>query len=154
GVEFRREPLAAAGGYGLDGGAHDWSPRLLAVGGSLLGLFFLRRLVAEELDEKTANWAALIFAVLPLNIYYSRTIMPEAWMLASGIAGVYFFARWSRRPPDSRGDLDLIFSWLFITLSCLMKLPMLHIGLPLLYLAWRRHGFRLFGNASLWLYGV
>lgn len=153
-MEFPLYPFVAAVGYAIAGGVQEWIPRLLAVCGSLLGLIFFHRLVAEEVDEKMANWAALIFAVLPLNIYYSRTIMPEAWMLASGIAGVYFFARWSRRPPDSRGDLDLIFSWLFITLSCLMKLPMLHIGLPLLYLAWRRHGFRLFGNANLWLYGV
>jgi 4-amino-4-deoxy-L-arabinose transferase-like glycosyltransferase len=153
-TEFPIFPFTSALGYGLIGGVQEWIPRLLAVFASLVGLFFLHRLIAEEIDERTAHWAALLFAVLPLNIYYSRTIMPEAWMLASGIAGIYFFARWSRCESGERGELDLVLSWFFITLSCLMKLPMLHIGLPLLYLAWRRHRLGLFGKASVWLYGV
>jgi hypothetical protein len=153
-MEFPIYPFVSALGYRLAGGALGWIPRLLAVCGSLLGLIFLHRLVAEEIDEKTANWATLLFAVLPLNVYYSRTIMPEAWMLAAGIGGVYFFARWSRRGAGGGADRDLIVSWALVTLSCLMKLPMLHIGLPLLYLAWRRHGVVLFGRSSMWLYGI
>ncbi len=149
-TEFPLFPFVAAIGYAIAGEVHIWIPRLLAILGSLVGMIYLYRLIREEIDQRTAEWAAFFFAVLPFNVFFGRAIMPEAWMLSSGIAGVYYFARWTRQ--DS--DRDLMLAWLCITLSCLLKLPMLHIGLPLLFLAWRRWGVGLFARAPIWLMGV
>ncbi len=149
-TEFPLYPYVASLGYRAIGSADEVVPRLLAIAGSLVGLIFLYRLVAEEIDERTAAWAGLFFALLPMSVYYGRAIMPEAWMLGAGIAGVTFFARWSR----GGHEMHLLAAFGFVTLACLLKLPMLHIGLPLAYLAWRRLGWRMFTSATMWLFGI
>ncbi|MCK4873872.1 MAG: glycosyltransferase family 39 protein [Phycisphaerales bacterium] len=128
---------------------HEAFARLLAMFGSLVGVYFLFRLVEMHIDRRTAIWSCLFYAILPLNIYYSRTIQPEAWMIAASIAGIYFFSRWTET--DRRRDL--LGSACFVALACVLKLA-LYLGLPLLYLAWRRYHRRTLLTWRLWAYAA
>jgi 4-amino-4-deoxy-L-arabinose transferase-like glycosyltransferase len=167
---------AATAALALVTGSVPLAGRLLAAIASTLTVYFLFRLVRLFADRRTALWSAAVYAVLPLNLYYGRAIMPEAWMLAASTIGLYAFALWSRSVPPSapptvpptgtlpgRWDsfrspfhplLPLTLSCLAISLAALLKLPALHLGLPLLWLAWRRLGPRCLISPAMWCYAA
>jgi hypothetical protein len=102
------------------------------------------------IDTETALWSAFFAAVLPLNVFFGRAFMPEPAMLTSSIVGIYFFYRWT---VDER-LLSLSLSGVFVALACLLKLPTLYLGIPLIYLAWLKYGKRTFVNFQLWIYAI
>lgn len=149
-TELPLYPYAASLAYRAIGGVDHRAARWLAIAASILTLLALYRLVAEEVGPVAGLWAACFFAALPLSAYYGRAIMPEPWMLCAGVGGLYFFARWSRGGRDA----NLLAAFAAITLAALLKLPMLHYGLPLAFLAIRRLGPRAFLDARMWLFAI
>lgn len=122
--------------------------RALAVLGSLITIAFLYLLVGRILGRGAALWAAFFYAVLPVNLFFGRAIMPESWMLAATVAALYLFLRWVE--DDSR-----LFYWLALlaaTLACLLKLTSLYLGLPLLWLAWQKWGRSSHRQWRIWLF--
>jgi len=130
-------------------GVHEFLGRLLSTVFFLIALYFLYLLVLKYTDKNTALWSCAFFAVLPPIIFYTRAFQPESALIMSLILGVYFFSQWL----DSEKNVHLICSALFISLACLIKIPSLYIGLPILYLAWLKYGKRVFLRGSLWIYG-
>jgi len=74
--------------------------------------------------------------------------MPESLLIMSIILGIYFFQLWV----TGQKTVNYILSMIFISLACLIKIPTLYIGLPLLYLAWAKFGKKAFYDWRLWLY--
>lgn len=128
-------------------GYHDIFGRILSAFFSLLTVYGLYLLIKKIINEETALWSALIYAILPLNIFYGRAFMPDAGMLMCTVYGIYFFSGWL----DKDKMRYFFAAWLFITLAVLMKLPTLYIGLPLLYLAFHKYRWSLFKNAFIYL---
>ncbi len=124
--------------------------RLLSILCYLISIYFLYLLIKKYLDRNTALWSCLFFAILPLNILYSRTLQPESALVMSLILGVYFFSQWLTTEKTG----SLILSSVFIALACLMKIPSLYIGLPILYLAWLKFGNNFFRQWLLWMYAL
>ena len=92
-----------------------------------------------------------MYAILPLNIFYSRTFQPESMLLMCCVIGIYYFSNWL----DSEKYIDLILSCVFVSLACLIKvLPIIYLGIPILYLAWTKFGIKLFSKFSLWAYSI
>lgn len=133
--------------YSAFGFSEIWG-RLLSVICSLVALFFLYKLIREVLNETTALWAVFLSAVLPLNVFYSRTFMPESAMLMSSVLGIYFFYRWITTDQLKHYFLSIV----FIALACLLKLPALYLGLPLLYLCWTKYKWALLRQWRIWLF--
>jgi len=148
-MEFPLYPWVTSLGYAALGEA-EWLARLLAVAGSLLAIVFLYLIVGRIVSSTAGLWAAFFLAVLPLSLYFGRAIMPESWMLAASAAGIYWFLRWSEE--DSWGFYLL--SALAVTLACLLKLTNLYLGLPLLWLGWRRYGSRVLLQWKIWLHAL
>jgi len=128
-------------------GLNDVIGRLLSVIFSLLTIYGLYLLVKKIMDEGTALWAALIYGILPLNIFYGRAFMPDAAMLMCSVYGIFFFIKWL----DSGKINNFIYTWLFLTLALLLKLPTLYIGLPLFYLAFQKYRGSLFKNIYIYI---
>jgi 4-amino-4-deoxy-L-arabinose transferase-like glycosyltransferase len=132
-------------------GVHDYIGRIVSVLFALLSIYGLYLLVKEILTERIAIWSSFIYAILPLNIYFTRAFMPESAMLMCSIYGVYFFYKWI----DSDSIKYYIFSLVSISLACLLKLPTLYIGLPLAFLAIKKFGLkRAIKNYKIWLFVV
>jgi hypothetical protein len=148
-MEFPLYPWVTSLGYGLLGEA-EWIARSLAVFGSLLAILFLFLVLRRVLSEAAALWGAFFLALLPLSLYFGRAIMPESWMLAASAAGIYWFLRWSEE--DSWGAYVL--SAATVGLACLLKLTNLYLGLPLLWLGWRRYGSRVLLQWKIWLHAL
>ena len=132
------------------GGPWDAWGRMVSVFCGVLTVYILFLLVRLELTTSIALWSALIYAILPLNIFYSRAYMPESTMLMCTVAGVYFFDSWMR---DDRLR-NAVLAALLIALAGLLKIVALYIGIPLLFLVWRKWGNRLWTRWDLALWGV
>ncbi|HEX3113094.1 MAG TPA: glycosyltransferase family 39 protein [Candidatus Eisenbacteria bacterium] len=143
-------PYLVALAYAAFGPSEAWG-RLLAALLSTLTVYLLYRLARDAHgDERAALAGAFVFAVLPLSVYYGRAFMPEAAMLCASVAALHAFDRWTTTG-----------SWRWFGLAatatamaCLLKLPCLYLGLPLLYLAWRTWGPALVRRPALWLFLV
>ena len=128
----------------------DMWGRLLSVVFSLGAVAALYLLVKKNLGEFTACSAAIVYAVLPLNIFYARAIMPESMMLMCSILGVYFFSEWV-----DRGRVTAFFmSAGCIACAALLKLTALYLGVPLLFLAWQKYGATFLRRPILWVYSA
>jgi 4-amino-4-deoxy-L-arabinose transferase-like glycosyltransferase len=147
--EFPLYPYLVAILYSTAGFTEIWG-RLFSVIISLVGIYYLFRLVRDLIGTETALWSAFFAAVLPLNVFFGRAFMPEPAMLTSSIIGIYFFYRWT---VDEK-LLSLSLSGVFVALACLLKLPTLYLGIPLIYLAWLKYGKRTFVNFQLWIYAI
>lgn len=135
--------------YGVFG-VHEFLGRLLSVIFAMISLYYLYFLLLKMSDRKTALWSCFFFAILPPLIFYSRTFQPESTLVMSLILGVYFFSQWM----DTEKIIYFITSLIFIALACLIKIPSLYIGLPILYLAWMKSGKKIFYQISMWIYGL
>jgi 4-amino-4-deoxy-L-arabinose transferase-like glycosyltransferase len=147
--EFQLFPFIVSLFYGVFG-VSDFYGRFLAVIFSLFTIYGLYMLVRKIISEKTALWGAFIYAIIPLNIYYSRAFMPESMMLMFIVYGIYFFLLWLENEKWSY----FIFSALFISLAVLLKIPTLYVGLPILWLAIQKYGKKVFANVTLWIYSL
>jgi 4-amino-4-deoxy-L-arabinose transferase-like glycosyltransferase len=117
---------------------------------SLATIVFLYLLVRDFVDRETALWSSAFFAILPLCALFGRAVMPEPLMLMASVSGVYFFSRWTR----TRGHWDFVASAALVSTACLVKLPCLYLGAPLLFLAWHCLGTRALREPWLWLYAL
>lgn len=147
--EFQLYPFIVSLFYEVFG-VSDFFGRFLSVIFSMFTIYGLYLLVRKIISKKTALWAAFIYAIIPLNIYYSRAFMPESMMLMFIVYGIYLFVLWLEDEKLS----NFIFSALFISLAVLLKIPTLYIGLPLLWLAMQKYGKKVFANLSLWVYSI
>lgn len=134
-TEFPLYPFAIAATYRLFG-VHEWLGRLLSILASLATLALSFRLVRRLSGERTALWSSFLLAVLPLNVFYGRAIMPESWMLASSMLAVFLLHKWVE---DNRAFWAIL-SAVSLSLACLLKLPALYLGLPLAFLFYLRYG--------------
>ncbi|MFI5252169.1 MAG: ArnT family glycosyltransferase [Bacteroidota bacterium] len=147
--EFPLFPFIAALLYKLFG-VHDFFGRLLSICCSVLTVYVLYLFVKDWFDEKTALWSGLLYGILPLNIFFGRAFFPEPMMILSVIIGVYYFHCWI----TSGGWMEFFLSAISIMTACLLKIPTLYIGLPLLYMCYLKYGSKFLLQWQLWLFSI
>src|SRR6185312_6232363 len=134
----------------LFGLGETWG-RILSVLASALTALMLFLLFERELGTEAGFCGAALFTVMPVEIYFGRTVQPEAAALLFFVAALYFWDR-ALEPGRSRG------AWLAATLSAFLsiglKLPYAHIFIPLLALSWRRLGRAALTDARTWAAGL
>jgi 4-amino-4-deoxy-L-arabinose transferase-like glycosyltransferase len=129
-------------------GVQEWLARGLSLLLSLIALWLLVRLGQQLVGTEAGWWGGLLFAVLPLSVFYGRSIQPESLLLACSALALERGLAWCRKGRS----LDLAWAAIGLTGAVLIKvLPALWLGLPLLWLAWLRHGPALWRRLELWL---
>jgi len=129
---------------------HQFS-RIISIIFSLGSLVFLYGLVQRLSGHRQAWLTALIFAVLPYNIFYSRVVLPEVALVFFSTGAVYFLVK-------KVLDKKTIWSWeywasaIFAALALLLKPYAVFLALPLAYLKFKHHGFKLIKNPASYLY--
>ena len=119
-------------GYNL-----EMKGRLTSVLASLGSLIFLFLLVRKYCGRLAAALTAFFFAVLPFNIFFSRVILPEPFLVFTTSGMIYFFDRWQGERGVKKILLFLI-SFVFTLSALLVKPYAVFLFLPLIYL-WFRH---------------
>ncbi|OGF99331.1 hypothetical protein A2153_05455 [Candidatus Gottesmanbacteria bacterium RBG_16_38_7b] len=94
-------------------------------------------LVRKYCGRLAAALTAFFFAVLPFNIFFSRVILPEPFLVFTTSGMIYFFDRWQGERGVKKILLFLI-SFVFTVSALLVKPYAVFLFLPLIYL-WFRH---------------
>lgn len=124
--------------------------RFLSIIFSLLTLFFIFKLILEFQNSKVAFWTTLLYAILPLNIFYGRVVMPEPLLVLAISSGFYFYVRWLKNDKIYYYFISL----LLISIACLIKPPTLYIGLPMSFLAYKKFGKNFFIKPKILMYAT
>ncbi len=126
-------------------GVNEMLHRLVSVLFSLGSLIFLFLIVKKYAGEIVAYLSALIFALLPYNIFFSRTTLPEPTLIFFSLGMMYFLSRLI----DER---KIIFFWLagiFIAISFLIKPWAIFYLLPVWYLYYKKNGSWILSKKSI-----
>lgn len=144
-IEFPLISYLSAIGYKIFG-IHEFIGRLIAVLFSLGSIAIFYLLVKDFFDRKVGILAALIFTILPLNLYFSRVFMPESLMMFFSLALVWSFNRWL----ESNRKIYYIIALITGSLAFLVKFTMVFLLAILGYLAYLRWRGKIFLRFSLW----
>lgn len=128
------------------------SGRLTSIFATLGSIIFLFLLVEKYLGKKEAILTTFFFAILPYNIYFTRVILPEPFLVFTTLGMMYFLDRWIEKSLHFQWDVSslrekgriviLFFLVLLFTISSLLVKPFAaFLLLPFAYL-WVR-GFRI-----------
>jgi 4-amino-4-deoxy-L-arabinose transferase-like glycosyltransferase len=148
GTEFPLVPFLASLLY-VPFGVHEWIGRSVSVAFSVLSLPFFYLVVRKISNERSAAFAAAIYALAPLSIFASRSFMSDMTSLSFSIVALYLFSQWRERS----NNLGLLLAASLTTASAiLVKVPAVIIGLPLLYMAWEEHGWQFVFKPKLWVF--
>jgi len=131
-------------------GVHDAVARGVSIGLYLLSGLLVYDLGRRLFEPYAALLAVAFYTASPLGYYYTRLVQPDVLLALGSLAAIDFFLRWS----EDGKSRDLMLSGAGLALAALIKPISLYLGLPLLYLAHRRHGWSCLAKPSLWLYAL
>ncbi len=140
----------------------EWG-RMVSILASLLTIVFLYLLIKKYTDSNTAIFVAFLYAFIPYNIYYNRTILPDTSMVTAIIGGIYFFDKWLEQQIVIKNHKSTIktrlisfiyfaLSLLFTTAAFLLKPYALFFTLPMIYLAIIHFRWKIFLQWKLYIY--
>ncbi len=110
-------------------GVQEWLGRGLSTIFSVLTIWLIIRISKKLLDNQSAWWGGLFFAMMPLNVYYGRTVQGESLMLMLAALSIDSILTWNKE----RNRSFLLISWISFTTASLIKvLPFIWTGLPLI----------------------
>jgi len=137
--------------------------RMVTIISSLFTLTFLFLLVRRYTEDKVALFAAFLYAIIPYNIFYGRTILPDPLMVTAILGGIYFFDLWiqqrtknkeQRASLEARTILYFSLSLLFTASALLIKPFALFFVLPMVAIAYNSFGLKIIKNWKLWAFAI
>ncbi|MBI4454644.1 MAG: glycosyltransferase family 39 protein [Acidobacteria bacterium] len=131
-------------------GVHEMIGRLATVAFSVGAMLLMHRLASRFFQPGPALAATAMYALSPMNIYFSRTFMPESPMMFFMVGAVCFFLEWI----DRQRAGTYFAAILFAAFAFLVKIPTLFILVPVSYIYWDRYGMRGFRQAKFWVYSL
>ena len=150
GTEFPLVPFLASLLY-LVFGVQDWIGRSLSVLFFAMSVPCLYLLVRRVFNQRSAIFAVVIYTLVPLSIFASRSFMPDAASLSFSLAALYFFIEWLER---ERGLRLFVAVSATTSLAILVKMPAIIMGLPMLYLVWKKYGMQFIFRRAVWALAV
>ncbi len=122
--------------YAINGGVDIKLARFISILMSLGSITFLYLIVKRQWDVTAGLFSALIFAILPYNIFYSRVVLPEPTLIFFSLGMFYFTELWIWK--DSR---RLYFTSVFFTACAFLIKPVAIFYLfPLIYSFYKKEG--------------
>lgn len=125
--------------------------RLISVGASLVTALLLFGFFEREFGREAALWGAALFTVLPIEVYFGRTVQPEATAL---LALIYAIVLWDRALEPERPWGAWAGAVFCAAIAVGLKLPYAHLLVPLAGLTWRRLGTRAWTDWRTWAAGL
>lgn len=147
--EFSLESIFAASLYRVFGES-EVAARIVVIAFSLLGIYFLYKLLERRAGRPAARSGAFLYALLPYHWFFGRVFMPDVPALTLALGGLLFLDRWTgNRKPGA-----LVAAATLTALALLQKLTVIFVGLPVLYLFWLARGRRLFVQIETYFFAA
>lgn len=121
-LEFPFLPYLLAWTWSWLGWSDLWG-RVWSILFSLLTIWGIFVLGKKCFSEQVGFWAAAIYALAPLTVYYGRVVMPEPVAQACSVWALNALLYWQEKP----GWLRLVGAGLIMAFAILAKLPQLMI---------------------------
>ena len=131
--------------------------RLITITCTVLGIFFLQRLVKNNIGETESYVAAAIYAFLPFSIFYGRVILPDPNMVAATLAALYFFDKWIKSDHKTEILRHIIYGLLalFLTATSLIIKPVAAFFIPVyIALLYQAQGFSFIKNWKVYAFAI
>ncbi len=125
--------------------------RLISVAASLLTALLLFLLFEREFGREAGLWGASIFSLLPVEVYFGRTVQPEATALLALVASLVL---WDRALQNGRPWLPWAGAVFCAFIGVGLKLPYAHLFIPLAGLTWRKLRRRAFTDWRMYAAGL
>ncbi|MBI3288873.1 MAG: glycosyltransferase family 39 protein [Elusimicrobia bacterium] len=125
--------------------------RLISAAASLATALLLFGLFEREFGREAALWGAALFSCLPVEVYFGRTVQPEATALLALVGALVLWER-ALRPGRNWGAWAGAVACAFVAVG--LKLPYVHLLIPLAALSWRRLGKDSLTDARTWCAGL
>jgi hypothetical protein len=120
--------------------------RLISIACALITSVFLFLLGTRLMGKWGGLLAAGFYAFLPYNIFFTRVILPEPMTAMTATIALYYFLKFAQT--DKK--FDLIVSAIFFSCAILLKPYIAFYGVPCVYLAIEKYGFKkIFTNRLL-----
>jgi len=103
-------------------GMHDMLGRILSSVFAAWGAVYLFLFIRPRLGEPTALVSALVMCVIPVHLYFTRTVQPESMALWAFLGFLFHGDRYLRAPRPFDSTLTLLFG----ALPCLLKLSFVY----------------------------
>lgn len=114
-------------------GLGDMWGRILSAIFSALTAVYLFKFLESKIEREAAFYAGILFSFIPLEIYFGRTVQPEAIALFSTMGALYHWdLSLQGRRPWGQWAAAIILCFLAVS----HKLPYAYVLLPLAYLSW------------------
>ena len=127
-----------------------WGRVLSAIASALTALL-LFLLFEREFGTEAGFFGAALFTVLPVEVYFGRTVQPDPAALLGFVSALYFWDI-SLEPSRPAGP------WLAAVVSAFfsigLKLPYAHVFIPLAALSWRRLRRAALTDGRTWIAGL
>ncbi|WP_248926001.1 ArnT family glycosyltransferase [Paenibacillus hamazuiensis] len=109
---------------------------------------FLYCIGKQQYSRRTAVLAVLLYGISPVNILYSRAIMPESAALFFFMGAFHFFSLWIKNERFS----VLMLAGLFTALAIAEKVPTIFVGIPMIVMALVKYKTKALTEWKLWLF--
>jgi len=124
--------------------------RLASVFISLLTIVVIYQLVRNISGQKTALLSALVFAVLPYSVFYSRAILPEPYFLFFSTFSIWQFYLFAK----NRSWYPYFLSIIGLALAALLKPFVVFLAPVYLIIAWQFRQNKIFKDPRVYLLPV
>ncbi|NLL52280.1 MAG: dolichyl-phosphate-mannose--protein mannosyltransferase [Peptococcaceae bacterium] len=145
-------------------GYHYFLARMVPIIFFLISCVYFYLLARKYLSIRGAMLSLFIYGFLPLNLYYSRAIMPEAGALMFWIGGIYYFELWAEAKhlaikPAFKLAIKpaikpLVLSMVLFSLALMTKPPVVFGAIFLLYICFRYFGRQWPARPEVWIYAA
>lgn len=126
--------------------------RIVSIAFSLGSLIVLYRLVKLFSGDLEAILAALVFALLPYNIYYSRVVLPEVSWTFFSLLTLYMISNWLLDEKHAIASWKFWIGALSAAMTLLLKPYAVFLSFPLLYLTWKQCRWNLLKSRSTYIF--
>lgn len=126
--------------------------RLVSIVFSLGSLIILYKIVQMFSGDLEATLTALIFALLPYNIYYSRVILPEVPWVFFSLLAFYCVSSWLLEEKHALSSWKFWLGTFSAAITMLLKPYAIFLSLPLIYVAWKQCRWNLLKSKNTYIF--
>lgn len=151
-VEFPIYNALSAGGFLIFGNftIEEWG-RLITIFSSLIAALFLYLILKKHSSIQVALLGTFFYTLLPFNIFWGRTVLPDQTAIMAVLGGIYFFDSYIDLNKKNSKKLLLFFlTVIFLASALLIKPFVIFFFLPLIYLIFKKWGKESLSRIDLW----
>lgn len=131
-------------------GYHYFLARIVPIVFFIGSAIYLYLIAKKYYDYSTVWFTVILYSIMPLNLFYTRAIMPESAALFFFIGGFYYFILWY----DNEKLWPLLLSALFTCLAISQKTPTAFMGLAMLLMVLKKYKLKFYTKWELWAFAI